>query len=64
MLVSLDVAACSCVVPVERRYGGDPRISVSAPDGRHHDAEVDAQSADERLGGRSGIREEVQLVKP
>lgn len=57
------LAACPYVVPTERRHGGHPRIPVPAPDGRHHDAEVDAQSADERLSGRPGVREEVQLVK-
>lgn len=63
LFVSLNVGVAR-LVRTERRHGGDPGIPVSAPDGRHHGAEVDAQSADERLRGRSGVREEVRLVKP
>lgn len=45
----------------EGRYGGYPRLLVSAPDCWAHDPEVDTQSAHERLCGRFGLRTQVQI---
>lgn len=41
-------------------HGGRPGLPLSAPERWHHDPEVDAQSADERLRGRPGLRTQVR----
>lgn len=52
-----------CFSSQERRYGGNPGLSVPAPDCRHHGPEMDPQPADERLRGGPGLREEVTGFK-
>lgn len=39
----------------EGRHGGHPGLLVSTSNGRRHDVEVDAQSADEWQRGGAGL---------
>lgn len=47
-------------VCAEGRHGDHPRLPFFASDRRPHDAEMDAQSADERQRGRARFRKEVR----
>lgn len=47
---------------IARRHGSHSGLFIASSDGRRHDAEVDPKPADERLRGRSGLREKVGVL--